>query len=396
MTPHAESLETERRSHVRAVLSFVLALGIIGVSITLAVVLFLTAPKAEKARDDRSLPAVELLPIQPGRHTVRILTQGVVESRRETSLAAEVGGRVVEISPRLKQGERIADGELLARIDDADYRAAVARAESALAEAELALAQEDARVKQAQIDWERLGRGGAGNPLVLREPQRKAAFARVESAREELARSRRDLERTRITAPFAAAVRSARIEVGAVASPGQAIAEIYSDTDLQLRLPLPLEDYGFVTLDAQGLPVGEIRLRGSLGGESLEWPAESIRLDPEIDRRTLSGHWIVRVRPGTHPAYPLPPVGMFLYAEITCGELENVVEIPRRAIRDTGEVLLVDAEDRLQFRRLEVIRRTAESAVIREGLSAGERLCLTRLNAPVAGMQVRVEEPATP
>lgn len=388
MATYPESYEVERRSSVRAVTSFVLALAIIGVSAVVVVLLFFTSPKAEKTKDALVIPAVEIYQIKPASHTIRIRTQGVVESRRETQISPEVTGRVQEISPNLKQGGRIREDEMLVRIEDIDYRAALARANAALADAELALASEDARASQARIDWERLGRGGKGNPLVLREPQLAAARAKVESAREEAGRAERDLERTQITAPFDAAIRQANVEVGSIARPGQMIAEIYSSKDLQIRLPLPLEDLGFVERDRNGNPLGEIALAGTIGGSEYSWTAESIKLDPEIDRRTLSGHWIVRVLPNAESTYPLPPVGLFVRADIKGGELEDVMEVPRRAIREGDEVLIINPENRLEFRKLEIIRRTRESAIVASGLQPGERICLTRLNAPIAGMEV--------
>lgn len=391
MPNHPEAYETERSTGVRAVLSFVAALAIIGGGIVIVVVLFLTAPKAEKRKDERAIPAVEVMTVTSTRHTVRILTQGVVESRREARISPELNGQVLEISPQLKQGGQVAQGELLVRIEDTDFRAALARANAALADAELMLAQEEARSSQALIDWQRLGRGGEGNPLVLRKPQLNAARSMVESAREEAGRATRDLERTKITAPFDAAVRQADVEVGSIAQPGQMIAGLYSVSDLEVRLPLPLKDLGFVQRGEDGHPLGIIELTGTIGGSDYTWNAESIKLDPEIDRRTLSGHWIVSVQPTEKSIYPLPPVGLFVRADITGSELEDVMEVPRRAIREGDEALIVTLENRIDFRKLDIVRRTREEAIVRSGLATGDRLCLTRLNAPIAGMEVRPE-----
>lgn len=393
MASYPESYETERRSGLLAVISFLVILAILVASAGVVAVLHFTAPKAEKKKDGRVIPVVEVHEIRTSSHVIHIGTQGVVESRRETRISPEVTGRVLEISPNLKQGGLVRKGELMARIEDVDYRAAQARANAALADAELALASEEARASQALIDWQRLGRGGKGNPLVLREPQLAAARAKVESAREEAARAGRDLERTRITAPFDAAIRMVDVEVGSIARPGQTIAEIYSCEDLQIRLPLPLEDLGFIGRDKDGRPSGEITLTGTIGGKESQWAAESIKLDPEIDRRTLSGHWIVRVLPNKGSGNALPPVGLFVRADIKGDELKDVVEVPRRAIREGGEVLVVTPENRLEFRKLEVVRRTRDSAIVSGGLRSGDRICLTRLNAPIAGMEVSPGKP---
>ena len=181
------------------------------------------------------------------------------------------------------------------QIDSADFRSALAAAEVRLAEAGLALEQERARVEQARLDWAKLGNGKPRNALVLREPYLVAAEAMVESAQQDLLKARRDVERTEIHAPFAAAVRAVNVEVGAVASAGMMVAELYSADDLEVRLPVSLEDFGVLGRDERGEARGGVRLRGKIGTQVYEWQGELVRVDPEIDRETLSASVVVRV-----------------------------------------------------------------------------------------------------
>jgi len=386
-------MEDERKTALHAVFSFVIVLLILGVSAGITTFLIINKRKASEAPRERILPVVEAVAVELRDYPASIETQGVVESRRETALAAEISGRVVEVSANLKRGGMVSEGEVLVRIDPADYRSVLARAESAVAEAALLLAQEEARYEQARLDWEKLGRG-AGSPLVLREPQLEAARAQEVSARSEVERARRDVERTEISAPFDASIRQATVEVGAVISPGQMVAEVYSSSDLEIRLALPLEDFGFLQRAPDGVPLGEITLRGSIGGESYQWPAEPVRLDQEIDRRTLSGHIIARVMPQPGSIFPLPPVGLFVDAGIVGTTLRDVVEIPRRALMEGGRVLVVDPDNRIAFRDVRVLRSTRDTVIVGEGLAEGERIALTRVSAPVSGMEVRLSEAA--
>jgi RND family efflux transporter MFP subunit len=334
---------------------------------------------------------VRVRPIARGDHRVEIDTQGVVESRREVTLAAEVGGRVLSIAPRLEAGGEVAAGEVLAEIDPTDYEATLAQAKSALAEARLVLAQERARAEQAASDWAKLGRGEATD-LALRKPQIAAAEARVESARAEVGRAARDVERTLIRAPFDARVRAAEIETGAVVMPGNPVATLFSGTELEVRLPFPLRDFGFLTRGAEV----EFELTATIGGEKHVWPARLDRLTGEVERATLSGHGIARVMPAADGGYP--PVGLFVEAAVPGKRLEDVVEIPRSAIRGRDEVW-VAADGRLALRRVEVLRSRRESLVVRGDFQPADRLVLTRLAAPLEGMKVEVvgeSEAATP
>ena len=96
---------------------------------------------------------------------------------------------------------RFVRGEVLIRIDDADYRLARVRAESQVASAQQALIREQAEAELARQDWEELGTGAA-SPLALREPQLAQAQASLEAARSQLRDAELALERTIVRAPF--------------------------------------------------------------------------------------------------------------------------------------------------------------------------------------------------
>jgi RND family efflux transporter MFP subunit len=391
----SEKLESERKRELNAVISFMIILGIIGVTVFGVVVFKFTKPKSEEVKNEKPRPVVEVMVVSKANQTVEIRTDGVVESLRETSLATEVQGRVVEISPNFKRGGRVKQGEVLVKLDGADYQAALASAEVAAAEAGLALEQERARVEQAQLDWNKLGKGEPRNPLVLRAPYLKAAEAKFESAKQQAEKARRDLERTEIVAPFDAGVRSAKAEVGAVVAPGSMLAELYSSGEIEVRLPLGLEDFGFLNRDASGNIQGDVVLKGKIGIKEYEWKAVPVRVDPEIDRKTLSASVVVKVLASENTEFPLPPVGLFVDIRMEGTALDNIVEIPRRALLDGQHVIVVDDKGKILFRDVRVLRTNEKTVMIGEGLEAGERVVLTRLSSPVVGMEVMVEAPQT-
>jgi RND family efflux transporter MFP subunit len=382
-------LESDRSTAVRSVISFVLVLGVLLLGIGIAIVMFKTGPEAEETAEGRPLPPVETMMLEIADFPVEITSQASIESRRETRLAAELSGRVIEVAEGFRRGGSVANGEVLVWLEATDFEAALAEARSALADAELALVQEEARSEQARVDWQRLGGNREANPLALREPQLASARARADAARAAVALAERNLTRTEIRAPFDASVREAMVEVGAVTRPGEPIAELFTASELEIRLPLTLEDYGFLKIRENGSVDAEITLIGSLGGRDVSWQATPVRLDAEIDRRTMSAFLIARVLPNPESgALELPPVGLFVDATISGDTLSNVALIPRRALREGGEVIVIDGESRVEFRQVDVARTTRELAVVRGGLQAGDRICLTRLNAPVAGMEV--------
>ncbi|MGJ8632605.1 MAG: efflux RND transporter periplasmic adaptor subunit [Luteolibacter sp.] len=386
-----EKLEKDRKTQLRAVISFVLILVILGVVVLGIIILVMNRRVAAVKERERIVPAVEVALIEELAYKVEILTQGVVESSRETKLAAEVSGRVMEISPSLRRGGMVKKGERLVQLDPSDYRSALASAEVAAAEMKLALEQERAKVQQAQLDWKALGSGKPLNPLVLREPYLKAAEAKLASSMEEAARARRDVERTEILAPFDAGVRMASVEVGAVASPGMMVAELYASEDLEVRLPLGLEDFGFLKRNAEGAVEGKVLLKGKIGLEEYEWEARVSRVDPEIDRETLSASVVVQVSKKEDGEFSLPPVGLFVDVVLEGKMLDGVTVIPRRGLLEGDRVIVVGADNTIEFKEVAVVRLNEETAVIGNGLGANERIVLTRLSAPVVGMEVEIQ-----
>jgi multidrug efflux pump subunit AcrA (membrane-fusion protein) len=89
-----------------------------------------------------------------------------------------------------------------------------------------------------------------------------------------------------------------------------------------------------------------------------------------------------------------PPlaVGLFVEAEIEGRELPAVFALPRGALRGHDEVVVVDAEERLASRRVELLRIDGETVFVAGGLAPGERVVARVPSAFVEGMPVRVGE----
>jgi hypothetical protein len=92
--------------------------------------------------------------------------------------------------------------------------------------------------------------------------------------------------------------------------------------------------------------------------------------------------------PAAESAPPLR-VGQFVRADIEGRSADDIVVLPRVAIRNDNRVLIVDEQDRLQYRDVELLRVYRSKAYITSGLVAGERVCVSPLQTVVEGMRVR-------
>ena len=156
-------------------------------------------------------------------------TQGRIEPARRTQAASEVMGRVIMVSPKFKAGGVFSTHEIMLETDGADYVAALALAESALVDAKLLLAQEQARADQAVRDWKKLGRG-IPSDLVVRKPQIASVKARIAAAEASVGKATRDLDRTKLRAPYPCRVEATFTDLGSFVSPGARLASLLIKT----------------------------------------------------------------------------------------------------------------------------------------------------------------------
>jgi RND family efflux transporter MFP subunit len=341
--------------------------------------------------------------------TVVIESRGTVRPRTQSTLIPEVSGMVVEISPSLREGDFFEAGEVLLRIDPRNYESAVVIALGEVAKARAAVAEEEARAAQAVEDWRRLGRAGEAPDLVARRPYVAETQARLAAAEAAVARARHDVERTRLTAPYAGCVLRKLVDVGQVVTPGTQLAQIYSIDVAEVDLPLTNRDLGFLDLPesyrgekgSDGDPPGPaVVLRTDYGGREFRWDGTVVRAAGAIDESSRQLYVTVQVKdPYRRKDRDTPPLksGLFVEAGITGHRLRNVFVLPRSAVRDGSTVLLIDGENRLRKRPITVVWGTRDHVVANDGLRTGDTICLTRLPVAVDGVRVRptlVDPPA--
>lgn len=343
----------------------------------------------------------------PQDYTVVVPTQGEVRARTESSLIPEVSGMIKDISPSFREGGFFELGEELVKLDDRDHKAAVVIAQSAVAQAATLVSEETARGAQALEDWKNLGRAGDPTPLVLRKPQLAEARARLESAQATLERAQRDEQRTTIKAPYAGRIVEKMVDVGQYVSPGRDLAKIYAVDAAEIDLPLRSDELAFLDLPehfrGEKMPVmtdgPEVTFTAPYAGRVGEWNGQLVRVAGGIDKNSRQLYVTAQVLdPYARRNADNPPlkVGMFVNAKIKGRTLKNVFIIPRVAVREGDQVLLIDGEQKLRNRTVGVIWGGQDHIVVNEGLKPGEILCTTALHYAVEGSQVKVKEMPMP
>ena len=346
-------------------------------------------------------PLVRVATVTLENRRLTVESQGTVNPRTESQLVPEVSGQVIWVTDSFASGGFFEKGQTLVKIDPFDYEQALVMAKSELARNELRLALEEAEARVAREEWEELGRGDAA-PLALRVPQLADARAAVEAAAANVERADRNRERTAIRAPYAGRIRQESVDVGQFVTTGATIATIYSVDAAEVRLPLPDDDLAFVDLPMTYRGGGEARAQPSVvlsttfAGERHEWQGRIVRTEGEIDPATRMIHAVARVdnpyAPGENPRRPPLNAGMFVHAAIEGIHVEDVAVLPRVALRTGSRVWVVDADSRLRYRDVVVLRTTEADVIVSEGLGDGELVVLSPLDATTDGMTVRISD----
>lgn len=357
--------------------------------------LLATAPEPKRKEQVRPELAVETLTVKPRDYTISIHSQGTVSPRTSSDLVAEVAGRVLAVADNFTDGGYFEEGDELLSIDPTDYESAVAAASAELAQKELALKQEEAQAAQALQEWKRLKKGGKPDDLVLRKPQLASAKASAMAARARLAQARADLKRTHVKAPYVGRIEEKKVDVGQYVSRGTALASIYAIDYAEIKLPLTEEALAWLKIPEQyrgesGKPGPPVTLRK--GGHV--WNGRVVRSSGVVDARSRQLFAIAQVdNPYGRSESGQPPlkIGSFVEASIEGETLRNVMVIPRSALRENNQVLVVQ-DGKLHVQPVEIIWSGKDEIVAGAGLKTGDQVITSPIAYIVEGEPVSVSK----
>jgi RND family efflux transporter MFP subunit len=328
---------------------------------------------------------------------VRIAATGTVQARQETEIVPQVSGMVTEVGPNLVAGGFVRAGELLFAVEQVDFQLAVDRARANLTRAELDLETVRAQADIARSEWGQLHPGEEPSPLVVYLPQLKSAEAALASARAGLRQAQLDLQRTRLTAPYNGYLRSESVDLGQYLRSGTRVATLVGTDAAEIIVPLQLEELQWLDVPRrtgqQGS--GAVATLPVSGGQS--WTGWIDRSLGEVDPQGRMARVAVLVSDPyglEHNREAKLPLAVGSFVEVTFAgkTLPQVVELPRRALRDDATVWVMDAENKLRTVPVEVLRRERETVLIGEGLAGGEQVVVTPVSGAADGLLLRQAE----
>lgn len=335
-------------------------------------------------------PAVDVVVLEPQKVTLTRELTGRTNAFVVAEVRPQVSGIIEE---RLfTEGSVVEAGQALYQLDDAVYRAEAGSAQADLARAKAAM--ELARLDAARAE-ELVGTGA----LTRREydsalstlQQRKAEVALAEA---NLERAQVTLNYARITAPIAGRIGRSTVTKGALVTANQpdplAIVQqldpIYVDLNqssaelLEMRKAIQAGSLS----SAQDMPVTILLEDGSRYEHQGTLAFSEVSVDP------TTGSYLLRVVV-PNPDYVLMP-GMFVRAELVRGVAQSAILVPQKAVardpRGRTTVMVLDNNNTVEVRQIEVGGIVGDQWLAQSGLTAGERVIVGGLQKVQPGVEV--------
>ena len=379
--------------------------AILSIGALIASALLLSRPAPERITTPRLAPLVTATLMTPRSTPLVVEGTGTVRPAAEITLSAEVGGRVVVVSPKLVRGGVFSAKDTLFKLDDQSYRNAVsvAQAEVERRKVDVALAAQNQLIAQREYELLKQRLGSDAPPdtslaaqLARQQPQYEAAEASLYRAEAQLADAELNLERTAVLAPFSGRVRSEAVDIGQFISPGQAVADIYGTEAVEVDISLSTRQAALIdglwTDDGAGRTPAVVR--SEFGGSWHEWSGFVDRASGALDEATRTVQIVIRVPDPFDASAIRPPllVGSYVRSRIAGRAVGAHYAIPRTALRDGPSVWTATTQGTLVSLPVEVIQEIQDTVFILANVGDTTRVIVSDLAVMTEGMKIRVDD----
>lgn len=388
---------------VGIVLYVIVPAAIIGCSVFVAKRLMDSGPEAHKRTPQRNAKLVEVETVKPTSHQVIVEAYGQVRPSRTIRLQPRVSGQIIDLSHEFTEGGVLKTGDTVLKLDPKDFElsirqriADVAKVQSALkveqgqqtiASQEYALMKET--VTEEDRDW------------VLRKPQLESAQAALESAQAILGQAKLDLERTKVTAPFNAVVKSKDVELGAQVGPSTSLGTMVGTDEYWVVATVPVNELKWLDIPHTSDEKGSLArvYDDAAWDEGAFREGRIVRLLSELETQGRMAQILVAVNDPLslqkkNRDAPRLLSGSYVRVEIEGHELGEIFDLARNLVYEQDKVWIKSPEGKLEIRTVKIAYRGKERIYISEGLAENDLILTTKLSSPVAGMALRTADEA--
>ena len=396
------------------------------VAVVITVLLVATRTRLEPTEPVERVWNVETWIAERRDHQPRMRVFGELAAGRSSEMRALVQGEVVAVGDYFRNGAAVAKGDVLIEIDRFEYETAIAELKASISETRARIAEAEANrdsetisltqdkemlvllqrdldrttelhgrgnisdksLDQAKIELTRQRQTVARRDAAVKSNDAKVAQQRAALQRLaiELERAERDLQRTRLVAPFDGFLSEVNAQLGQRVSVNDRIARLVGAAQLEARGHLSDAQYGRLLADG-GLDGRLARVVWTVGERKLAYDAVIARITAEI-RPETGGVAFYALLAADGLDLPIRP-GAFVSIELPDRRFPDTVRLPSVALHDGDHVFVVGLDDRLERRAVTPLARAGNDIIVSGDLRDGDAIVLTRFNEIGTGVLVR-------
>ncbi|MGF1729073.1 efflux RND transporter periplasmic adaptor subunit [Photobacterium kasasachensis] len=340
-------------------------------------------PEVVTRKEQLPLPRVTVQQVSVGNYSGLIEAFGEVKATEDLTLLSQASGQVVWKSEQFVVGSKVRKGDLLLRLEDSNYRVALANAKKALADANLTLQQEQRKHKRAQKDWKRSEIGEQPSDLALRRPQLEIAQTQYKAAKEQVAYAQSNLSNTLIYAPFDAVITARTATLGTYLSPGSNVAQMKSIDTAEIKVALSEREW-------QQLPDSlhntNVSIRSTYNPQQ-QWSGKIDSLALVIDENNRTRNLTIKVAKPLEQETPLL-LGSFVKVQLLGKEQKDTFNIPASSVTADGFIWLEQDQKLVKHKVSALFNSNTYVGVARDNLPDLVNLVRKPLSSYVEGMKV--------
>lgn len=392
-----------RRRVMILIFRVLLPLAVLAASGAVAFRLMETGPQAKVRAQKRHATLVTCKAVVFGPQQTLISGMGTVTAAREVELKPQVNGKIIELNDNLVPGGLFSKGDMLLKIDPADYRLTVRQLSTDVARAESDLQLEQGNQLVAQKEFQLLGEtvSDEEKALILRQPQLENLRAALEAAQVKLEQARLDLARTTIKAPFNAVVQTRAVNLGTQAAESTVLATLVGTDACWVAVSVPVSQLRWIKIpQTSGDEGSPVRVYDSAAwGEGVFRQGRVIRLEAGLEEQGRMARLLIQVEDPlnlrkAHAKAPRMLIGSYVRVEIEGKAVQKAAAVEREYVHNGDSLWIMEAGKRLAIRPVEIAFRGSDRLLITGGIEPGEQLIMTDLAAPVEGMALRTTDSA--
>jgi len=361
---------------------------IIACTVVIVAILFATAPQLAPVDLPERVWPVEVVTAGQSDEQPMLELYGEVVAGRRSELRALVPGNIVEVGQGFREGAFVKAGELLVQIDPFDYRNDVAEQTALLAEAEVNLEtkrRELARIRELFAENNVSEKSLDDAQLAVEQQQ-----AILEQRRIGLARAKRALRDSRLTAPYAGVLSGVSADLGKRLGVNDKVADLIDTARLEVRFSLSNAQFGRIIESGEQITGRAIEVFWLVGNDKLSYRATVERVGAEIDSTTGGVVLYATIDPDLQTL--LRP-GAFVWVRVADKRYTQVFRTPDSALYGADSVYVVE-DGRFSARPVKVLGYAGDDMLFESrgepAIREGDQVVITQIREGGEGVKVEI------